>query len=350
MTRSTTIGYPRIGRDRELKRVCEAYWKGAIPDSELLATGVALRKAHWEAQRDAGIEFIPVNDFSFYDQVLDAIALVGAVPPRYQWTSDQVDLDTYFAMARGAQGKGLDVTALEMTKWFDTNYHYLVPEWQPHQQFRLASTKPFDELAEARALGITAKPVLLGPLSLVLLGKAQVPDMDLLGSTLDGILAVYGEVLERLAAGGAEWIQLDEPCLVQDRTPAELAALTRAYTKLARHAAGTKLWVQTYFGSVDESYSALTALPVTAIGLDLVRGERNLASVAGHGFPDGKFLVAGVVDGRNIWRADLDRTLGSLERLAQVVPAHRLIVSTSCSLLHVPYDARRETGLNDELR
>jgi 5-methyltetrahydropteroyltriglutamate--homocysteine methyltransferase len=350
MTRSTTIGYPRIGRDRELKRVCEAYWKGAIPDSELLATGVALRKAHWEAQRDAGIEFIPVNDFSFYDQVLDAIALVGAVPPRYQWTSDQVDLDTYFAMARGAQGKGLDVTALEMTKWFDTNYHYLVPEWQPHQQFRLASTKPFDELAEARALGITAKPVLLGPLSLVLLGKAQVPDMDLLGSTLDGILAVYGEVLERLAAGGAEWIQLDEPCLVQDRTPAELAALTRAYTKLARHAAGTKLWVQTYFGSVDESYSALTALPVTAIGLDLIRGERNLASVAGHGFPDGKFLVAGVVDGRNIWRADLDRTLGSLERLAQVVPAHRLIVSTSCSLLHVPYDARRETGLNDELR
>jgi 5-methyltetrahydropteroyltriglutamate--homocysteine methyltransferase len=350
MTRSTTIGYPRIGRDRELKRVCEAYWKGAIPDSELLATGVALRKAHWEAQRDAGIEFIPVNDFSFYDQVLDAIALVGAVPPRYQWTSDQVDLDTYFAMARGAQGKGLDVTALEMTKWFDTNYHYLVPEWQPHQQFRLASTKPFDELAEARALGITAKPVLLGPLSLVLLGKAQMPDMDLLGSTLDGILAVYGEVLERLAAGGAEWIQLDEPCLVQDRTPAELAALTRAYTKLARHAAGTKLWVQTYFGSVDESYSALTALPVTAIGLDLVRGERNLASVAGHGFPDGKFLVAGVVDGRNIWRADLDRTLGSLERLAQVVPAHRLIVSTSCSLLHVPYDARRETGLNDELR
>ena len=350
MTRSTTIGYPRIGRDRELKRACEAYWKGALPASELLATGAALRKAHWEAQRDAGIEFIPVNDFSFYDQVLDAIALVGAVPPRYQWAGDLVDLDTYFAMARGAQGKGLDVTALEMTKWFDTNYHYLVPEWQPNQRFRLASTKPFDELAEAQALGITAKPVLLGPLSLVLLGKAQTPDLDLLGSTLDGILAVYGEVIERLAAAGAEWIQLDEPCLVQDRTPAELAALTRAYATLARQAAGTKLWVQTYFGSVDEAYPALTALPVNAIGLDLVRGERNLASVAGHGFPDGKFLVAGVVDGRNIWRADLDRVLGSLERLAQVVPAQRLIVSTSCSLLHVPYDARRETSLNDELR
>src|SRR6185437_515057 len=215
MARSTTIGYPRIGRDRELKRACEAYWKDAIPASELLATGTALRKAHWEAQRDAGIEFIPVNDFSFYDQVLDAIALVGAVPPRYQWTGDLVDLDTYFAMARGAQGKGLDVTALEMTKWFDTNYHYLVPEWQFNQQFRLASTKPFDELAEAQALGITAKPVLLGPLSLVLLGKAQAPDMDPLGATLDGILAVYGEVIERLAGAGAEWIQLDEPCLVQ---------------------------------------------------------------------------------------------------------------------------------------
>ncbi|MGH2387014.1 MAG: 5-methyltetrahydropteroyltriglutamate--homocysteine S-methyltransferase, partial [Chloroflexota bacterium] len=294
MARSTIIGYPRIGRDRELKRACEAYWKEAIPAAELLEVGASLRRAHWEAQRDAGIEFIPVNDFSFYDQVLDAIALVGAVPPRYQWSGDLVDIDTYFAMARGAQGDGLDVTALEMTKWFDTNYHYLVPEWQPNQQFRLASTKPFDELAEARALGISAKPVLLGPLSLLLLGKGQTEDVDLLGATLDGIVAVYAEVIERLSAGGADWIQFDEPCLVQDRTPAELAALTRAYTRLANHAAGTKLWVQTYFGSVDEAYPALAALPVTAIGLDLVRGERNLASVVGHGFPQDKFLVVGV--------------------------------------------------------
>ncbi len=350
MARSTIIGYPRIGRDRELKRACEAYWKGTIPAAELLKVGASLRRAHWEAQRAAGIDLIPVNDFSFYDQVLDAIALVGAVPPRYQWSGDLVDIDTYFAMARGAQGDGLDVTALEMTKWFDTNYHYLVPEWQPKQQFRLASTKPFDELAEARSLGIAAKPVLLGPLSLLLLGKGQVKDMDLLGATLDGILAVYGEVIERLVAGGAEWIQLDEPCLVQDRTPAELAALTRAYKRLANHAAGTKLWVQTYFGSVDESYPALAALPVTAIGLDLVRGERNLASVAGHGFPESKFLAVGIVDGRNIWRTNLDQALGSLERLSQVVPSHRLIISTSSSLQHVPYDARRETALADELR
>jgi 5-methyltetrahydropteroyltriglutamate--homocysteine methyltransferase len=350
MARSTIVGYPRIGRDRELKRACEAYWKEAIPAAELLEVGASLRRTHWETQRAAGIELSPVNDFSLYDQVLDAVALVGAVPPRYQWNGDLVDLDTYFAMARGAQDNGLDVTALEMTKWFDTNYHYLVPEWQPNQQFRLASTKPFDELAEAQTLGISAKVVLLGPLSLLLLGKPQAEKMDLLGATLDGLLAVYGEVIERLAAGGAAWIQLDEPCLVQDRTPAELAALTRAYTRLARHAAGTKLWVQTYFGSVDEAYPVLTALPVTAIGLDLVRGERNLASVAGYGFPQDKFLAVGVIDGRNIWRTDLDRVLGSLERLAQVVPVHRLIISTSSSLQHVPYDARRETALQDDLR
>jgi 5-methyltetrahydropteroyltriglutamate--homocysteine methyltransferase len=350
MARSTIVGYPRIGRDRELKRACEAYWKGALPADELLEVGASLRRAHWEAQRAAGIELIPVNDFSLYDQVLDAVALVGAVPPRYQWSGDLVDLDTYFAMARGAQGHGLDVTALEMTKWFDTNYHYLVPEWQANQKFHLASTKPFDELAEARALGISAKVVLLGPLSLLLLGKPQAEKMDLLGATLDGLLAVYGEVIERLAAGGADWIQFDEPCLVQDRTPAELAALTRVYTKLARHAAGTKLWVQTYFGSVDEAYPILTALPITTIGLDLVRGERNLASVAGYGFPQDKFLAVGVVDGRNIWRTDLDQVLGRLERLAQVIPAHRLIISTSSSLQHVPYDARLETTLQDELR
>ncbi len=213
MARSSTIGYPRIGRDRELKRACEAYWKGTLPAAELLATGAALRRTHWEAQRDAGIDLIPVNDFSLYDQVLDAIALVGAVPARYRWDGQTVDLDTYFAMARGAQRDGLDVTALEMTKWFDTNYHYLVPEWTRDQRFRLASTKPFDELAEAQALGIAAKPVLLGPLSLVLLGKAQEPDLDPLGATLDGIVEVYGEVISRLAAAGAMWMIAPPPSL-----------------------------------------------------------------------------------------------------------------------------------------
>ncbi len=353
MTRTTTLGYPRIGRDRELKRACESYWKGALTVEGLDATAAALRQAHWEAQRAAGVSLIPVNDFSLYDQVLDAVALVGAVPPRYHWDGRDgatVDLDTYFAMARGAQRDGLDVTAMEMTKWFDTNYHYIVPEWRRGQRFRLTSTKPFDELAQAQALGVAAKPVLVGPFSLALLGKAQDEGLDILGETLDGIVAVYGEVIARLAAGGAEWIQLDEPCLVQDRTPEELATLRRAYTALAARKGAAKLLVATYFGHVGESYETLAALPIDGIALDLVRGPHNLDLLRRHGLPDDKTLVAGVVDGRNVWRANLETALDTLEDLTAIVPRERLIVSTSCSLLHVPYDAAREEGVEPEIR
>ena len=353
MTRTTTLGYPRIGRDRELKRACESYWKGALSEEQLGATAAALRQAHWEAQRAAAVALIPVNDFSLYDHVLDAVALVGAVPPRYHWDGRDgatVDLDTYFAMARGAQRDGLDVTAMEMTKWFDTNYHYIVPEWHSGQRFRLASTKPFDELAQARALGVAAKPVLVGPFSLALLGKAQDEGLDPLGETLDGIVVVYGEAIARLAAGGAEWIQLDEPCLVQDRTPEELAALRRAYTALAARKGAAKLLVATYFGHVGESYDTLAALPVDGIALDLVRGPHNLDLLRRHGLPADKTLVAGVVDGRNVWRANLETALDILEDLTAIVPRERLIVSTSCSLLHVPYDAARDESIEPEVR
>jgi len=350
MTLSSIPGYPRIGRDRELKRACESFWNGSLSSDELRATGAALRRAHWQAQRAVGIDLIPTNDFTYYDHVLDAIALVGAVPARYHWDGETVDLDTYFAMARGSQRAGLDVTAMEMTKWFDTNYHYIVPEWRAGQRFRLSSTKPFDELAEAQAQGVPAKPVLVGPLSLVLLGKAQDEGMDLLGETLDGVVAVYGEVIERLAAAGAAWIQLDEPCLAQDRSPAELAALSRAYETLATRKGTARLMVETYFGSVGESYTTLAALPVDAIGLDLVRGSENLALLRHHGLPADKLLAAGVVDGRNVWAADLGEALATLESVAETVPTERLIVSTSCSLLHVPYDAARETHLDDEAR
>src|SRR5919202_243731 len=315
MALSSTPGYPRIGRDRELKRACEAYWKGALSAEDLHGTAAELRRAHWQAQRAAGIDLIPCNDFSFYDMVLDAVALIGAVPPRYHWDGQTVDLDIYFAMARGAQRAGLDVTAMEMTKWFDTNYHYIVPEWHSGQRFRLASGKPFDELAEAQAQGVPAKPVLVGPLTLVLLGKAQDEGVDLLGATLDGILEVYAQVVERLAAAGATWIQLDEPCLVQDRTPTELAAL-----------------------------------PVDAIGLDFVRGPQNLALLRRYGLPEELHLAAGVVDGRNVWRADLDAALTMLEDVADMVRPEHILVTPSCSLLHVPYDATRETSLNPELR
>jgi 5-methyltetrahydropteroyltriglutamate--homocysteine methyltransferase len=350
MTKSTTLGYPRIGRDRELKRACEAYWSGALPEATLRTTGAALRRANWEAQRAAGIDVVPVNDFSFYDHVLDAVALVGAVPDRYHWDGATVDLDTYFAMARGVQRADLDATAMEMTKWFDTNYHYIVPEWRRDQRFRLAATKPFYELAEAQALGIPARPALVGPFSLALLGKARDPDLDPLGETLEGLVAVYSEVIARLAAAGAAWIQLDEPCLVQDRTPEELAALRRAYQALATHKGAAGLLVATYFGHVGESYETLISLPIDAIGLDLVRGPQNLDLLRRHGLPREKRLAAGIVDGRNIWRADLTTALDLLEQVTAIVPSERLLVTPSCSLLHVPYDATREVGISPEIR
>ncbi|HKD74341.1 MAG TPA: 5-methyltetrahydropteroyltriglutamate--homocysteine S-methyltransferase, partial [Ktedonobacterales bacterium] len=350
MVQTTTLGYPRIGRNRELKRASEAYWAGTATDAVLYATGAALRRAHWEAQRDAGIDLIPGNDFSFYDHVLDAIALVGAVPPRFRWEGATVDLATYFAMARGIQRSDLDATAMEMSKWFDTNYHYIVPEWNANQRFHLASTKPFDEFVEAQTMGITTKPVLLGPLSLVLLGKAQGDGVDLLGETLAGVVSVYGDVIARLAEAGAQWIQLDEPCLVQDRTPQELAALRDAYAQLATRKGAARLIVATYFGHVGESYETLAALPVDGISIDVLHGSANSDLLRRHGLPDGKILVAGIVDGRNVWRANLDAALDILEDVTAAVPPERLILAPTSSLLHVPYDVRRETGIDPEIR
>ncbi|BCL82220.1 5-methyltetrahydropteroyltriglutamate--homocysteine methyltransferase [Ktedonobacteria bacterium brp13] len=352
MVRTTTLGYPRIGRKRELKHACEAYWSGKSGEEDLHRTGAMLRRTHWQAQRDAGIDLIPVNDFSFYDQVLDAIALIGAVPERYHWEGGLVDLDTYFAMARGVRRADLDATAMEMTKWFDTNYHYIVPEWHAGQRFQLASTKLFDELAEAQAQNIPAKPVLIGPFSLVLLGKARNgnEDLDLLGETLTGVTAVYGEIISRLATMGASWIQLDEPCLVQDRTPAELAILRHTYEVLAAQKGQTKLIISTSFGHVGESYETLITLPVDGIGLDLVHGPENRDLLHRHGLPSDKILVAGVVDGRNIWHTDLPATLDLLDDITTIVPHERLIVAPSSSLMHVPYDATRESEIAQELR
>ncbi|HEY0755752.1 MAG TPA: 5-methyltetrahydropteroyltriglutamate--homocysteine S-methyltransferase [Ktedonobacteraceae bacterium] len=348
MIRTTTLGYPRIGRKRALKQACEAYWSGKIKEEDLYSAGARLRQAHWQVQRDAGIDLIPVNDFSFYDQVLDAIALIGAVPERYHWEGGYIDLATYFAMARGVRRIGLDATAMEMTKWFDTNYHYIVPEWYPGQCFQIASNKLFDEFAEALEQGISAKPVLIGPFSLVLLGKAQNEGMNLLDETLRDISAVYGEVISRLASMGASWIQLDEPCLVQDRTPAELSALRRTYEMLAARKGKAKLSVSTSFGHAGESYETLMSLPVDGIGLDFVYGPENSGLLRQHGLPADKVLVAGLIDGRNIWRANLSAKLDLLTELATLVPRERLIVAPSSSLLHVPYDARSENEIAPE--
>ncbi len=349
MALSHVVGYPRIGTRRELKRATESYWDGEVSREQLQETARALRLEAWTRMRDAGIALIPSNTFSFYDQVLDTTAMVGAVPARYQQAVDRdVDLDTYFAMGRGAQRDGLDVTAMEMTKWFDTNYHYIVPELGPETTFRLASKKALDEYLEARAAGFETVPVLIGPLTYLLVGKSDADDFDQL-SLLPSLLPVYVEMLTALRDAGARWVQFDEPVLVQDRTPAELEALTRAYTALAAAAGETKLLVETYFGDVDEAFFALTNLPVAGVGLDLHRGRRNLDLLRKHGLPGGKYLAAGVVDGRNVWINDLAASQALLTELGELVGPDRLIVSTSCSLMHSPMELERENRLDTEL-
>ncbi|HEV2066767.1 MAG TPA: 5-methyltetrahydropteroyltriglutamate--homocysteine S-methyltransferase [Thermomicrobiales bacterium] len=347
MAVATIPGYPRIGKHRELKKALEAYWSGKAGEDELIAVGAEVRRSGWEAQAGTGIDLSPVNDFSFYDQVLDTVALVGAVPERYGWTGGNVDLDTYFAMARGRTGER-DARAMEMTKWFDTNYHYIVPELRRDMAFALSSTKPFDEYTEARALGVNAKPVLLGPVTFLLLGKSQVEDFDRL-SLLDALLPVYAEAIARLAQAGAEWIQVDEPILVQDLAGGELEALQKAYDVIAAARGSAKIIIQTYFDHVGEACDTLVNLPVDGIGFDFLRGPENLDFIKERGFPGDKVLVAGMIDGRNVWAADLSRAFDTLKSLTATVDPDRIHVSTSSSLLHTPYDVGEESDLDPEV-
>ena len=345
---SNVLGFPRIGAQRELKSATEAYWAGDRSLEELAATARELRAANWKLQRDAGIDLIPSNDFSLYDQVLDTIAMVGAVPGRYGWdgTSD-VDQDTYFAMARGRQTGGVDVTAMEMTKWFDTNYHYIVPELERGMSFRFSSRKPLEQYAEAKEQGIQTKPVLVGPLTFLLQGKVSGEEFDRL-ELLDDLVEVYAEVLAELGKLGAEWVQLDEPVLVEDRTPAELEALERAYGRLASVEGAPKIVIATYFDHVGEAYPVLAGLPVAGVSLDFVYGPHNLELVRKHGWPEGKTLFAGVVNGRNVWINNLSASLDLLEDLHGLTGGN-LVVSTSCSLQHSPVDKRNEPRLDNEV-
>ena len=351
MALSNVSGFPRIGPRRELKFATEGYWRGEVSAQELVEVGHRIRLDNWRLMQDAGIDLIPSNDFSLYDQVLDAIALVGAVPDRYEHGSGPVDLDTYFAMSRGRQEGGVDVTAMEMTKWFDTNYHYIVPELGPQTRFSLSSQKPFDEHAEAMSeLGIDTVPVLVGPVSFLLLSKAAdgVPeDFDRL-SLLEPLIEVYGEVLERLAEQGATWVQFDEPCFVEDRAERELDGLRLAYEELAKVQERTRIVVKTYFDHASDAYGVLRDLPVEGIGLDFHRGPKNVELIAEQGGLDDQTLFAGIVDGRNVWIADLEHSLDLLEGLR--THSGDLVVSTSCSLLHTPIDLDAETRLDDELR
>jgi 5-methyltetrahydropteroyltriglutamate--homocysteine methyltransferase len=336
---TTVLGYPRIGAHRELKKATEAFWAGQGDGADLEATGAALRQQTWETLRDAGLSGLPSNTFSLYDHVLDTAVMVNAVPGRFAGLDG---LERYFAMARGGDG----IAPLELTKWFDTNYHYLVPELGPETSLRLAGDKPLREYAQARALGIETRPVLLGPLTFLLLSKPAEPGFRPL-DLLDQLLEVYARVLAGLNAAGAGWVQLDEPVLAADRTPAELEALRQAYHRLGSLDRRPKLLVSTYFGEIGEALPVLAESPVEAIGLDFVAGPGNRDALAAIGGIGGQTLVAGVVDGRNVWRADLPNALSVCASLLGL--AGELNVSTSCSLLHVPLDLDAEASLAPDL-
>ncbi len=318
MALSNVSGFPRIGRNRELKFATEGYWRGETSADQLAATAKAIRVENWKLMQDAGIDLIPSNDFSYYDQVLDTIALVGGVPERYGWEGGQVDLDTYFAMARGRQTDDQDVTAMEMTKWFDTNYHYIVPELGPETRFSLSSSKPFDEHAEAmEELGIDTVPVLIGPVSFLLLSKLAegVEHFDAV-DLIEPLVEVYGEVIERLAEQGATWVQFDEPCFVEDRSEKELDALRLAYEELCKVHERPRIVVKTYFDHVGDAYGVLRDLPIEGVGLDFTGnvhgdllspevhvhgGRHNAEFIANQEGLDDQWLFAGIVDGRNVW-------------------------------------------------
>ena len=370
MALSNISGFPRIGRNRDLKFATEGYWRGQTSADQLGATAKAIRVENWKLMQDQGIDLIPSNDFSYYDQVLDTIALVGAVPERYGWDGGQVDLDTYFAMARGRQTDELDVTAMEMTKWFDTNYHYLVPELGPETEFSLSSSKPFDEHAEAmEELGIDTIPVLIGPLSFLLLSKPAEGVSERFDAVdlIEPLVEVYGEVIEKLAEQGATWVQLDEPCFVEDRSEKELDALRLAYEELGKVHERPRILVKTYFDHVGDAYEVLREAPIDGIGLDFtgfvhgdplspdvhVHGGRHNAEFIANDDLGEKWLFAGIVDGRNVWINHLEHSLDALEGMRD--RTQQLVVSTSCSLLHVPIDLDAEPAgvdadLDDEMR
>lgn len=343
MALATNLGFPRIGPKRELKKALESYWAGTINEQSLLQTAGEIRQQNWKFQKDAGLDHIPSGDFSLYDHTLDTCCMVGAIPPRFGWKGGPVDGATYFTMARGIQ-----TAAMEMTKWFDTNYHYIVPEFEPQQTFCLASTKVIDEFCEAKSLGIQTRPVIVGPVSFLLLGKSKDPTTSTL-SLLDRLLPVYKEVIARLEKAGAENLQIDEPCLVYDTHLEVQSAYQRAYSELKAAAKTTKMIVTTYFDDLGDNLTTAMNLPVEALHLDLVRAPTQLDRVLDR-VPPSLSLSLGVVDGRNIWKTDFERALALIEKAVDRLGSDRVLVGPSCSLLHSPVDLAYETRMDDELK
>ena len=338
------LGYPRIGSQRELKKACESYWTGKISQSQLLDVGKKIRQENWLLQKEAGIDLIPSNDFSFYDQVLDHSLMFGATPVRYQRVltenSQNNLLDQYFAMARGYQKDGLDIKAMEMTKWFDSNYHYIVPEFTKNQTFELSTTKIFDEFKEALALGIRTKPVLLGPVSYLLIGKEKEEGFHRL-DLLPKLLPVYCEIIEQLSKIGADWIQFDEPCLALDLTHAEQEALKLTYTTFRIKFPNQKILLATYFDGLRDNLLLATNLPICMLHVDLVRYPEQFEMIL-DAIPKPMSLSLGLIDGRNIWKNDYQKSISFIEKAFLKLGSDRVAISPSCSLIHSPCDLNLE--------
>lgn len=340
--KTSVVGYPRVGAFRELKLASEKYFRSEITEVKLEEVARALRTEHWKTQREYGIDFIPSNDFSFYDNTLDTACLLNIIPQRYK-ELNMSPLETYFAMARGYQGERGDVKALAMKKWFNTNYHYMVPEVDDATEIALTGSKPFDEFIEAEELGIVTKPVVIGAFTLLKLlrftGSRDIPDFT------SAVAKAYADILTKFSELGAEWVQFDEPYLVKDLTSDDIVLFETLYSKILTGKGNTKVLVQTYFGDIRDCYGTVTALGFDGIGLDFVEGKKTLELIKANGFPDSKVLFAGVVNGKNVWRNNYTVTLSIIEELHRHCSS--LVLNSSCSLLHVPYTLANETKLSE---
>ena len=347
---TNNLGYPRIGSQRQLKKACEAYWSGKSSIDALQQTGKNIRIANWQLQKDVGIDLIPSNDFSFYDQVLDMTLSVGAIPGRYQPLKDEQfpEPDIYFAMARGFQKDGHDLTAMEMTKWFDTNYHYIVPEFTSDQSFHYYSKKIISEFLEAKSHGIATKPVLIGPVTYLLLGKAKDAGFDKL-ALIEKLLPVYKAILQELEASGAGWIQVDEPFLAMDLDEKTKSVYQKVYDDLKGSFPNLKFLLTTYFDGLKDNIELALSLPVSGLHLDLMRGPEQPDLVLAK-LPSEMILSLGVIDGRNIWKNDFANSLKTIDHFRKTIGEDRLFIAPSCSLLHTPYDLALETKLSPEIK
>ncbi|MFW5501236.1 MULTISPECIES: 5-methyltetrahydropteroyltriglutamate--homocysteine S-methyltransferase [unclassified Maridesulfovibrio] len=341
-----TLGYPRMGSNRELKRKLESYWRGEAGADDLALTARKLREEHWENQKQAGVDLLPVGDFSYYDHMLDNAVRFGVIPARYNAEGAKASLDDYFRMARGEAGEN-GVAAMEMTKWFDTNYHYIVPEFSKDQDFFLADETLLGQVEEASKLGHRVKAVLPGPLTFLLLGKCSDQEFDRL-DLLEKLLPAYAELIEKLSAK-CEWIQFDEPVLALDLEESTRKLFNPVYRTLKEAASDTKILVAAYFGGLGINLETAASLPVDGLHVDLVRGAQDLEPLLAN-ISDNLSLSLGVVDGRNIWRADLERAVAAVKSAHVILGKERVLVAPSCSLLHVPFDLDLETKLDPDIK